>query len=177
MNIAVVRPNQSSPLETFIRAHLDELPGQTSLVEGGIPCIDGRPVKSQAVVARTGRKVWRVLRGHEWDWEVTSCYVAVFRRLRADVVLAEYGPTGVRVLGACRLQRVPLVVHFHGCDASIRGGAAAKGTCSDRCPVSRTAGPAGSPSQFHTFSSPLWYSSQSTGRKTPYFSLSALPCG
>jgi glycosyltransferase involved in cell wall biosynthesis len=40
-----------------------------------------------------------------------------FRRRQIEVVLAEYGPTGVSVEGACATAGIPLVVHFHGYDA------------------------------------------------------------
>ena len=33
--------------------------------------------------------------------------------------MAEYGPIGVALLGACELVRIPLVVHFHGYDAYV----------------------------------------------------------
>ncbi len=36
-------------------------------------------------------------------------------------VLAEYGPTGVKVLNACKLSKTPLIVHFHGYDAYRAG--------------------------------------------------------
>src|SRR5262249_12100803 len=39
------------------------------------------------------------------------------RSNQVNVVLAEYGPTGVSVMDACRYARIPLVVHFHGFDA------------------------------------------------------------
>jgi glycosyltransferase involved in cell wall biosynthesis len=39
------------------------------------------------------------------------------RRRKTDVVLAEYGPTGVAMMGPCEIAGVPLVVHFHGYDA------------------------------------------------------------
>jgi glycosyltransferase involved in cell wall biosynthesis len=48
-----------------------------------------------------------------------------FRKRGVAVVLAEYGVTGVELLGPCRSAGVPLVVHFHGYDAyqeSIVGG-------------------------------------------------------
>jgi glycosyltransferase involved in cell wall biosynthesis len=35
-------------------------------------------------------------------------------------VLAEFGPTGVAVMDACRRLSLPLVVHFHGYDLSVR---------------------------------------------------------
>jgi glycosyltransferase involved in cell wall biosynthesis len=37
-----------------------------------------------------------------------------------EVVLAEYGPTGVAVLDACARAAIPLVVHLHGFDAYHR---------------------------------------------------------
>jgi colanic acid/amylovoran biosynthesis glycosyltransferase len=40
-------------------------------------------------------------------------------------VLAEYGPTGVLAMDACRRAGIPLVVHFHGYDASERAVLAA----------------------------------------------------
>ena len=49
-----------------------------------------------------------------------AAYVAAFRRSHVDVVLAEYGPTGVAVMEACRKSNLPLLVHFHGYDASVR---------------------------------------------------------
>jgi len=42
------------------------------------------------------------------------------RHLRSksiEVVLAEFGPTGVSIMDACRLAAIPFVVHFHGFDA------------------------------------------------------------
>lgn len=39
-------------------------------------------------------------------------------REKVDCVLAEYGPAGVGVLNVCRTLSLPLLVHFHGYDAS-----------------------------------------------------------
>ncbi len=41
------------------------------------------------------------------------------RRQRVDVVLANYGRTGVALLPLCRELSIPLVVHFHGYDAHM----------------------------------------------------------
>ena len=51
---------------------------------------------------------------------ITSAYVSLFRKWGADTVLAEFGPTGVAVMEACRKLNLPLVVHFHGYDISMR---------------------------------------------------------
>lgn len=38
---------------------------------------------------------------------------------RVDIMMAEYGPTGVHVLDACRWANIPLITHFHGFDAYL----------------------------------------------------------
>src|SRR5690606_17965457 len=47
----------------------------------------------------------------------TRVMVRLLRRERVEVVLAEYGPSAVSVMTACREANVPLIVHFHGYDA------------------------------------------------------------
>ena len=47
--------------------------------------------------------------------------LSYFLRSRGiDVVLAEYGPTAVSVMGACADAKVALVAHFHGRPARLR---------------------------------------------------------
>jgi len=46
--------------------------------------------------------------------------VRVFRHYEPKAVLAEYGPIGADVVDACRQAGIPLIVHFHGFDASQR---------------------------------------------------------
>jgi glycosyltransferase involved in cell wall biosynthesis len=71
-------------------------------------------------MARIGFKVRRKLLGQRVEKETTAAYLAAFRRTRPDAVLAEYGTTGVSVMEACRQLGIPLIVHFHGYDASVR---------------------------------------------------------
>jgi colanic acid/amylovoran biosynthesis glycosyltransferase len=68
---------------------------------------------------RIGFKVRRRLLGQGVERETTAAYVAAFRRLQPDAVLAEYGTTGVLTMEASRQLAIPLVVHFHGYDASV----------------------------------------------------------
>jgi len=42
-----------------------------------------------------------------------------FRKKKIDLVYAEYGPTGVALLDICRDLKLPLIVNFHGYDASM----------------------------------------------------------
>jgi glycosyltransferase involved in cell wall biosynthesis len=84
------------------------------------PFIADRPVLSQVKWRRGLRKLHRLALSKDWSWEATRAYIAAFRRHRIQVVLAEYGFTGVAVAEACRLTNTPFVVHFHGYDASAQ---------------------------------------------------------
>jgi colanic acid/amylovoran biosynthesis glycosyltransferase len=117
--LLIVLPEEPSPSETFLRAHIEHLPFQVSVVAGAPPTLEGRPLLSQGLGSRAWRKGLRLLRGQGWEAEPTAAYGEALRRCDPDVVLAEYGEVGVVVHEACRRAGVPLVVHFHGYDASI----------------------------------------------------------
>jgi glycosyltransferase involved in cell wall biosynthesis len=120
VRVCIVQPNLNAVSETFIRAHAERLPADVTVVhrDGLIPVIGNEPALSQSISSRAFRKASRLLAGKSWDWEITSGYLQAFRKARAEVVLAEYGPTGVAVMPACEIAGIPLVVHFHGYDAS-----------------------------------------------------------
>ncbi len=116
--ICVVTPYPPAPWETFIRGHVTDLPTSALLVHGWRPTVGDRPVLS--LPSRVQHKARRMLFRTGLEREVTAAYLKVFRAHRADAVLAEYGATGVVVGPACRRLGIPLVVHFHGFDASVR---------------------------------------------------------
>ncbi len=117
--LLIVLPEEPSPSETFLRAHIEQLPFQVSVVAGAPPALGGRPLLSQALAPRAWRKGLRLLRGQGWESEPTAAYTEALRRCRPDVVLAEYGEAGVVVHEACQRAGVPLQVHIHGYDASM----------------------------------------------------------
>jgi colanic acid/amylovoran biosynthesis glycosyltransferase len=116
--VAVVTPYEPTISETFIRAHVENLPVSTVLIHGRPPRLGDRPVLS--LPRRAAHKIRRTLFGGGSERETTVAYVEAFRRRRVGAVLAEYGPTGVLVMAACRELGLPLIVHFHGYDASVR---------------------------------------------------------
>jgi glycosyltransferase involved in cell wall biosynthesis len=118
--VVIVQAEPATPSETFLRAHAQHLPGCVAVLCGARPGIDGRSVFCQALPARVWRKALRLLRRQTWEAERTAAYLALFRRLRPDAVLAEYGGAAAAVTDACRIWGVPLVAHFHGYDASRR---------------------------------------------------------
>lgn len=118
MRICIVQPRINAVTESFIAAHAERLPGDVVVLYGRPVQMCGRPVLSQSVFARGLRKLRRIATGQPWGWEKTLSFLSAFRRCKPSVVLAEYGPTGVQVMEACQIAQLPLVVHFHGYDAS-----------------------------------------------------------
>lgn len=117
-SLCLVTPYVPSVSETFIRAHAEGLPAKVCLVHGWRPMIGEKPVLGWPM--RAVYKGWRVLSRGGLERESTAAYMKAIRRARAHAVMAEYGPMGVLVMEACRRTSVPLVVHFHGYDASER---------------------------------------------------------
>jgi colanic acid/amylovoran biosynthesis glycosyltransferase len=80
-------------------------------------------VEKRAVLSWTERashKLRQLLVSAGQEGEITAAYVSAFRRYRVQAVLAEYGTTGVVLMDACHSLGLPLIVHFHGYDASVR---------------------------------------------------------
>ncbi len=117
-NICVVALTQITVSETFIQDHVTRLPGRVSFLHGWRPTIGSRP--ALPLLRRLFYACERRLLGYPPSRAIDRAYAYAFRKQRAALVLAEYGPTGVMVLGACQALGIPLVVHFHGYDASVR---------------------------------------------------------
>ena len=118
MRVCIVQ-RSFADVETFIRAHAERLPGVVGIVSRdlGVPALDGKPLCNER--PRTAlQRFTEILHGRGKLWDIDHAHEIAFRRTQADVILAEYGPHGVRVLKACQRAAVPLVVHFHGADAS-----------------------------------------------------------
>jgi len=116
-SVVIVAPNLPSVSETFIQAHVERLPAEVTLAYGSPPRVGKRVMLSWP--RRAVNKVWRIVSGSEAD-SATLAYERVFERYRPCAVLAEYGTAGVGVMSACLRARIPLIVHFHGYDASMR---------------------------------------------------------
>ena len=123
-NLCIVQPHLDIVSETFLRVQAERLPANVTLVHGNPLQIGDKPVRSQSLVCLALRKAHRVAIHRPYEWgrtkEYTKSLLKVFRKRRPDVVLAQFGPTGVLTLEACRRSGVPLVAHFHGYDATVR---------------------------------------------------------
>jgi glycosyltransferase involved in cell wall biosynthesis len=131
--ICIVQPRLGVLTETFIEAHRRHLPGVVMRLDCDpfpIATEDGEPLLS-LLHPRVHRALGRLfgLSRERADGALARRVPAhiregvLLRRLRKerlDVVLAEYGPTGVAVQRVCAKAGLPLVVLFHGYDASHR---------------------------------------------------------
>jgi glycosyltransferase involved in cell wall biosynthesis len=119
--LAIVQPNDVTPSETFLQAQAERLPADVSVYCGLRPRLAGRRVRLSERLVRHGVRAARWLQRQSLEWEISQILARTLRRERFDLVLAQYGPTGVRVMDACQMAGVRFVVHFHGYDASHRG--------------------------------------------------------
>lgn len=127
--ICLIHPNPGPRCETFVTAHAEGLPNVVEVLYGGhMPYFrqNGESLLSpeQAAAMAPGSDG----QGFSPDGRLShpahiirsQALADFFLRQGVELVLAEYGPTGVAVMHACEVAGVPLAVHFHGYDASIR---------------------------------------------------------
>ena len=121
MRLAIASPNRDKYSETFIQIQMDRLPSALRIF--------GRPVATETDPG--GPMSWRSVRGlvdfaaHSIRHGLGGFRCALqaeelkrrLRRQGIDVLLANYGPTGVVLQPICSALSIPLVVHFHGYDA------------------------------------------------------------
>jgi colanic acid/amylovoran biosynthesis glycosyltransferase len=113
--IAIFSPNQNAYSETFIQAHKN-LPFDIKFYYGGkLPSAleGGKGLLNLSMVERFEKKIRRKFSIKEY-----ALYYSL-KRERIEVVLAEYGETAVETLNVVKKLGIPLVVHFHGYDASV----------------------------------------------------------
>jgi colanic acid/amylovoran biosynthesis glycosyltransferase len=121
MIIAITQPNRFSASETFIRNHIKHL-GEYATVHnlsgGWVPFFANENPIFPAFLAKAEQAFAQILLRREFMQGFTARAVAAYlRKHKVQVVLAEYGPSGVAMLPICKRLGIPLVVHFHGLDA------------------------------------------------------------
>lgn len=120
MNIALLSPNRNAYSETFIQMHKKLLDGRVFFYySGNLPCaLEGGLILN----SRRSRMI-DIIKGHfrlnRFSLE-EKALIKSFKNNKIDVVFAEYGGTGEVIVPVCKELNLPLIVHFHGFDASVR---------------------------------------------------------
>ena len=119
--IAIVQPNRFSASETFIRNHIKHLGeyAQVHTLSGGwVPFYAENTAIFPPFLAKFEQGFAQILLRREFMQGFTARAVeAYLRKQKVQIVLAEYGPSGVAMRPICEKLGIPLVVHFHGLDA------------------------------------------------------------
>jgi len=111
LKLAIISPNRNKYSETFIHGHIENLPFEIVLYsEGYLPTMLSQD-KGLSFTELSTRKKWWKTSSPEKEFKNS------LEEQRPDVVLAEYGVSGVEVMNTCKELKIPLVVHFHGYDA------------------------------------------------------------
>jgi glycosyltransferase involved in cell wall biosynthesis len=114
--IAVVTHKLDAYSETFIHAQIKLLPADMVLHGGLLPSKTGE----KSIISNFKKNLNRItqLLFKREIFTLENAIIHLLQQEKIDVVLAQYGPVGVAILPICRKAKVPLVVHFHGFDAS-----------------------------------------------------------
>ena len=116
IRICIITTNKAAYSETFIRNHIERLPFEKSALYGGLSVPSNweteRPLLNPHL-----RKLMDRITPCSAALLTTQRLVSFLKKRRVQLVLAEFGPVGERVLDACLRAKVPLLVHFHGDDA------------------------------------------------------------
>ncbi|MDX9750454.1 MAG: glycosyltransferase [Flavobacteriales bacterium] len=120
LRIAVSYPAKPHNAETFIRQHLEGLRDvHLRLSDGELPARsgDGTPLVALGGHDRIVDRIRAIPYGGRLNELLRVRLVRELQRMRVQVLLAEYGTTGQRLVPVCAAANVPMVVHFHGHDA------------------------------------------------------------
>ena len=119
MRIALVTPNQNAYSETFIQQHKKFIEGQLySYYDGYLP----KKLEGELLINPRKLRVKHIFKGHYRLNRFSLSELLIlnsFKDKKIELVFAEYGNTAVKLLPICRELDLPLIVHFHGHDASV----------------------------------------------------------
>lgn len=119
MNIAIFSPNQNPYSETFIQAHKNGLNGNIFFYYGNLTNLNlegyGRVSSSSSFLFKLKYKIFRISR----EDILINQVVNSIKSNSVDVLLVEYGSFAFKLLPFLKRIEIPVVVHFHGYDASV----------------------------------------------------------
>lgn len=119
MNIAIFSPNQNPYSETFIQAHKKYLKDQIFYYYGR-----GSQIRLETKVEKEGKLESLLLKIYLKIFKKSYSELWVRRILRSlaknkvNAILIEYGTHAFHLLPILRKTKIPIIVHFHGYDAS-----------------------------------------------------------
>ncbi|WP_053971338.1 glycosyltransferase [Mangrovimonas sp. ST2L15] len=130
-NILIVSPTKVGLTETFIKAHLENLHGKVFYLYGydlNYKTKEDIPLNELLRCKKTFKDKFLNLLPHYFWFKIhkniqkalsnENLIKRYILENHIDVVLAEYGTAGSFITPICKSLNIPLIVHFHGFDAS-----------------------------------------------------------
>jgi len=130
-NILIVAPHKVGLTETFIRAHIERLDGQVYYLYGWnleFYTKDDVSLKDlyspkPGILDKLRSLLphyfyFRLERSRQKAYTKEALIERYLKEHQIEVVLAEYGTAGSFMAPICQAVQIPLIVHFHGFDAS-----------------------------------------------------------
>lgn len=121
MNLCIAKPNKHCAIETFINNHVAWLQPSEVICNGYYPYeFEDRKgsILPSLFASKYAKGALRRLLPPAFEALYRVSLARFLKSHRIEVVFAEYGPTGANIMAGCRAAGVPLVVIFHGFDAS-----------------------------------------------------------
>jgi len=120
VNIAIFSPSQNPYSETFIQAHKNKLSGNVFYFYGKGLGIALEGVGKLATSFRLNQlKFKRKLLGKPFSYISDRLILDALKKYNIDVILVEYGTRAYALKRVLKSAQLPVVVHFHGYDASV----------------------------------------------------------
>ena len=120
MNIAIFSPNKNLYSETFIQAQKDRLDGRVYYYYGSGDSFRIEGEEKNIVRFTLLQKIRKRFLKESTSLLRAESIMHSLKKNKIDVVLVQYGNHAFHILSALNLSNLPLVVHFHGYDASVR---------------------------------------------------------
>ncbi len=121
MNLAILSPSKNPYSETFIQAHKKYLSGKIFYYYGfrnAIALENHKPIASK--FKKFFLKTYQILANKDELHTTKKILGDSLLKNKIDVALVEYGPHANSLLPIIKPLEIPMVVHFHGYDASIK---------------------------------------------------------
>lgn len=120
--LGILSHSQNAYSETFIKAHKDLLPFNSRYYFGSsLPNRLETGASFSSLTSGIAVKILFIIQKiffRKFSFPEFALYRSL-KKNKISVVLAEYGNTGAAVVEICRKLKLPLLVHFHGYDASV----------------------------------------------------------
>ena len=131
-NILIVSPSKVGLTETFIKAHIEKLQGNVFYLYGYdldfktqndrnlVNIYTPKPTLFSKLINLLPHYIhFRINKKRKKKFSREALIIRYMKEHQIDIVLAEYGTSGSFITPICKALNVPLIVHFHGFDASV----------------------------------------------------------